>query len=156
MEEVITNKKQENEINSNIELEHIYNAIRNLKPEHQINILSNYKIIELFEIFSTNEKYEQYLNDLFAIAGEYRNRAIALSLLHTEAFLQSMRKNEKLDGADLMCQMYDCIPETDRKRFCESIFQKKDFFEDAYRNMISVLENAVKSNEATEKNTAKE
>lgn len=129
MEGIVTDKKQENEMNSNIELEHIYNAIRNLKPEHQINILSNYKIIELFEIFSTNEKYEQYLNDLFAIAGEYRNRAIALSLLHTEAFLQSMRKNEKLDGADLMCQMYDCIPETDRKRFCESMLQKKDFCE---------------------------
>lgn len=129
MEEVITNKKQENEISSNIELEHIYNAIRNLKPEHQISILSNYKIVELFEIFSTNEKYEQYLNDLFAIAGEYRNRAIALSLLHTEAFLQSIKKSEVLDGADLMCQMYDCIPETDRKRFCESMLQKKDFCE---------------------------
>ncbi len=116
-------------MSSNIELEHIYNAIRNLKPEHQINILSNYKIIELFDIFSTNEKYEQYLGDLFAIAGEYRNRAIALSLLHAEAFLQSMKKNEVLDGANLMCQMYDCILETDRKRFCESMLQKKDFCE---------------------------
>lgn len=129
LEEVITDKKQENEISSNIELEHIYNAIRNLKPEYQINILSNYKIIELFDIFSTNEKYEQYLNDLFAIAGEYRNRAIALSLLHTEAFLQSIKKNEMFDGAELMCQMYDCIPETDRKRFCENMLQKKDFCE---------------------------
>lgn len=129
MEEIITDKKQEIEISSNIELEHIYNAIRNLKPEHQINILSNYKIIELFDIFSTNKKYEQYLDDLFAIAGEYRNRAIALSLLHAEAFLQSMKKNEVLDGADLMCQMYDCIPEADRKRFCESMLQKKDFCE---------------------------
>lgn len=129
MEEIVTDKKQENEIRSNIELEHIYNAIRNLKPEHQINILSNYKIIELFDIFSTNEKYEQYLNDLFAIAGEYRNRAIALSLLHTEAFLQSIKRNEVLDGADLMCQMYDCIPEADRKRFCDSMLQKKDFCE---------------------------
>lgn len=129
MEEIITDKKQEIEISSNIELEHIYNAIRNLKPEHQINILSNYKIIELFDIFSTNKKYEQYLDDLFAIAGEYRNRAIALSLLHAESFLQSMKKNEVLDGADLMCQMYDCIPEEDRKRFCESMLQKKDFCE---------------------------
>lgn len=129
MEEIVTDKKQEIEMSSNIELEHIYNAIRNLKPEHQINILSNYKIIELFDIFSTNEKYEQYLDDLFAIAGEYRNRAIALSLLHAEAFLQSMKKNEVLDGADLMCQMYDCIPEADRKRFCESMLQKKDFCE---------------------------
>lgn len=129
MEEVITDKKQEISTDANISLDDIYNAIKCLKPEHQINILSNYKIIELFEIFSTNEQYEQYLNDLFAIAGEYRNRAIALSLLHTEAFLQSIKKNEVLDGADLMCQMYDCIPETDRKRFCESMMQKKDFCE---------------------------
>lgn len=82
---------------------------------------------ELYNIFENNETYKKYVKDLFAVAIEYNDRAIALSALHTEAFLQSMRKNEKLDGAELMCQMYDCIPEEDRKRFCESMLQKKDF-----------------------------
>lgn len=43
-----------------------------------------------------------------------------------------------------------------QKRFCESMLQKKDIFEDTYKNMISVFENAVKSNDVTEKNTVKE
>lgn len=129
MEEIVTDKKQEISTDVNISLDDIYNAIKCLKPEHQVSVLANYKMPELYNIFENNETYKKYIKDLFAVAIEYNDRAIALSALHTEAFLQSMRKNEKLDGADLMCQMYDCIPETDRKRFCENTLQKKDFCE---------------------------
>ena len=54
--------------NSNISLEDIYNAIRNLNAKHQGIILGNYKILELYEIFADNEQYRQYINDLFAIS----------------------------------------------------------------------------------------
>lgn len=126
MEEIITDKKQEM---SNISLDDIYNAIKCLKPEHQVSVLANYRLLELYNIFENNERYNKYIKDLFVAAIDFNDRAIALSALHTEAFLQSMKKNEVLDGADLMCQMYDCIPEADRKRFCESMMQKKDFCE---------------------------
>lgn len=152
----MTDKKQEISTDVKISLDDIYNAIKCLKPEHQVMVLANYKLPELYSIFENNETYNKYIKDLFAIAIEYNDRAIALSALHTEAFLQSIKKTEVLDGADLMCQMYDCMSEADQKRFCESMLQKKDFFEDTYKNMISVFENAVKSNEATEKNTVKE
>lgn len=152
-EVVITKKKQ---VNSNISMDNIYNAIRYLKPEQQGIILSNYKIIELYDIFANNEAYEKYINDLFAVSREHTSRAVTLSSLHTEAFLQSIKKQEEFNPVDAMCQMYDCMSEADQKRFCGSMFQKKDFFEDAYKNMISVLENAVKSNEVTEKNAVKE
>lgn len=129
MEEVITDKKQEFSKDVNISLDDIYNAIKCLKPEHQVSILANYKLLELYNIFVNNERYNKYIKDLFAVATDFNDRAIALSALHTEAFLQNMKKNEKLDGAGLMCQMYDCIPEADRKRFFQSMLQKKDFCE---------------------------
>lgn len=129
MEEIITDKKQEISKDVNISLDDIYNAIKCLKPEHQVSILANYRLLELYNIFESNETYNKYIKDLFALATDFNDRAIALSALYTEAFLQSMKKNEVLDGADLMCQMYDCIPEADRKRFCESILKKKDFCE---------------------------
>ena len=58
-EVVITEKKQEN---SNIELGHIYDAIRYLEPEQQMNILANYKFIELYDILSSKETYEKYID----------------------------------------------------------------------------------------------
>lgn len=129
MEEIVTDKKQEISTDVNISLDDIYIAIKCLKPEHQASVLANYKVPELYNIFESDETYKKYIKDLFAVAIEYNDRAIALSALHTEAFLQSIKKTEVLDGADLMCQMYDCIPEVDRKRFCESMLQKKDFCE---------------------------
>lgn len=155
-EVVITEKKQDNSADSNISLDNIYNAIRYLKPEHQGVILANYKLTELYNIFSDDENYKKYLDDLYSVANGYIDRVVALSALHTEAFLQSIKKQEEFNPVDTMCKMFDCMSEADQKRFCESMFQKKDFFEDAYMSMISVLENAVKSNEIVEKNTVKE
>ena len=119
-------------------------------------ILANYKLTELYSIFSDDENYKKYIDDLYCVANGYIDRVVALSALHTEAFLQSIKKQEEFNPVDAMCQMYDCISEEDKKRFCQDILQKKKFFEDAYKNMISVFESAVKSNEITEKNTVKE
>lgn len=139
-EEIITEKKQ---ANSNIELQNIYDAIRYLKPEQQGIILSNYKLTELYSIFRDNQEYKKYINDLFAVSNEYTNRAIALSALHTEAFLRSMKIKEEFDPVGTMCQMFDCMSEEDQKRFCEGMFQKKGFFEDAYKTMMDSFENVV-------------
>lgn len=79
---MITEKKQ---VNSNISLDNIYNAIRYLKPEHQAMILTNYKLPELYSILADDESYKKYIDDLFAVSDEYMKRAIALSALHTEA-----------------------------------------------------------------------
>lgn len=94
MEEIITDKKQENNKDVNISLDDIYNAIKCLKPEHQVSVLANYKLFELYNIFENDETYEKYIKDLFAVAIDFNDRAIALSALHTEAFLQSMKKKE--------------------------------------------------------------
>ena len=138
-----TEKNQEINADSNIKLENIYNAIRYLKPEHQGIILSAYKFTELYDIFANNESYEKYINDLFAVSHEYTNRAIALSALHTEAFLQSMREKEVFDPAYTMCQLFDCMSEADQKRFCNGMLQKKEFFEDAYKVMMNTFQSAV-------------
>ena len=116
-----------------------------MKPEQQGIILSNYKFIELFNIFADNESYEKYIKDLFAVANEYNNRAIALSALHTEAFLQSMKKKEEFDAANAMCQMFDCMSKEDQKRFCEGMLQKKEFFEDAYESIMNTFQDAMKN-----------
>lgn len=137
---MITEKKQ---VNSNIEMQNIYDAIRYLKPEHQVTILSTYKFTELYDILANDESYKKYIDDLFAVSDEYIKRAIALSSLHTEAFLQSMKKPEEFDPASTMCQMFDCMSEADQKRFCEDMLQKKGFFEDVYKMMMNSFQNAV-------------
>ena len=65
---MITEKKQ---VKSNIEFQNIYDAIRYLKPEQQIIILSNFKLTELYSIFADDESYKKYINDLFAVSEEY-------------------------------------------------------------------------------------
>ncbi len=127
-------------------MQNIYDAIRYLKPEQQGIILSNFKLTELYSIFVDDKNYKKYIDDLFAVSDEYMKRAIALSALHTEAFIRSMKKPEVFDPASTMCQMYDCISEEDKKKFCEVMFQKKDFFQDAYKTMMDSFENAVKGN----------
>ena len=139
MEEVITEKKQ---TNSNISLDNIYNAVRYLKPEQQGIILENYKLTELYGIFENQETYEKYISDLFTVAKEYSDRAIALISLHTEAFLQSMKKQEEFDPAIIICQMFDCMSETDQKRFCWDIFQKKGFFEESVKMIQAWFDSA--------------
>lgn len=136
---MITEKKQ---VNSNISLDNIYNAIRYLKPEQQGIILNNYKISELYSILADDESYEKYINDLFAVSHEYTSRAVALSLLHTEALLQSMGK-QRFDVLDSMGKAYDSLPDIDKKIFCENMLQKKGFFEDAYKMMMDNFESAV-------------
>lgn len=137
---MITEKKQ---VNSNISLDNIYKAIGNIKPEYQANILANYKLTELYNIFINDAGYEKYVNDLFATSNMYINRAIALMDLHTEAFIQSIRKQEEFDPAITMCQMFDFMTEEDQKRFCKNILQKKGFFEDAYKMIMDSFECAV-------------
>lgn len=114
-----------------------------MKPEQQGIILNNYKITELYSILADDENYKKYTDDLFSASREYIGRAVALSALHTEAFLQSMKKKEEFDPAIAMCQMFDCMSEKDQKRFCESMLQKKEFFVDAYKMMMDSFESAV-------------
>ena len=114
-----------------------------MKTEQQAIIISNYKLTELYGICENDERYKQYIRDLFTYANDIINKAGALISLHTEAFKQSMMKKEEFDPASTMCQMFDCMSEADQKRFCEGMFQKKGFFVDAYKMMMDSLENAV-------------
>ena len=101
-----------------------------MNPEQQGIILNHYKITELYSILADDESYKKYIDDLFAVSDGYMKRAIALSVLHTEAFLQSMGK------------AYDNLPDIDKKIFCENMLQKKEFFQDAYKMMMNSFQNA--------------
>ncbi|MCM1253243.1 MAG: hypothetical protein NC321_10510 [Clostridium sp.] len=94
---------------------------------------------------TNKESYKQHIDDLFVISNEYMNRIIALSALRTEALLRNMRKQEAFDKAGIMCQMFDCMSEADKKRFCEGMLQKKEFFEDVHKAMSSETQNTAKS-----------
>lgn len=145
-----TEKKQENSTDNNISLDNIYKALGYLKPEEQGIILSTYKLTELYSICANDEGYRQYIRDLFSFANETINKAGALISLHTEAFKQSLKKQEEFNIVDSMNKTYDQLSEADQKKFCEEIFQKKGFFEDAYKMMMGVFENAVESGKSTD------
>lgn len=113
-----------------------------MKPEQQVIILSNFKLTELYSILADDESYKKYIDDLFAVSDEYMKRAVALSALHTEAFIQSMGK-QRFDVLDSMGKAYDNLLDIDKKIFCESMLQKKEFFVDAYKMMMDILESAV-------------
>lgn len=145
-----TEKKQENSTDNNISLDNIYKALGYLKPEQQGIIISNYKLTELYSICENKETYEKYIRDLFTYANDIINKVGALISLHTEAFKQSLKKQEEFDIVDSMGKTYDQLTEADQKKFCEEIFQKKGFFEDAYKMMMSVFENAVENGKCTD------
>ena len=145
-----TEKKQGNSVDSNISLDNIYRALGYLKPEEQGIVISNYKLTDLYSIFANNEGYTQYIRDLFSFANETINKAGALISLHTEAFRQSMKKQEEFNIVDSMSKTYDQLTEADQKKFCEEMFQKKGFFEDVYKMMMSVFENAVENRKCTD------
>jgi len=145
-----TEKKQENSTDNNISLDNIYKALGYLKPEEQGIILSTYKLTELYSICANDEGYRQYIRDLFSFANETINKAGALISLHTEAFKQSLKKQEEFNIVDSMNKTYDQLSEADQKKFCEEMFQKKGFFEDVYKMMMSVFENAVENRKCTD------
>ena len=129
-----------------------------MNSKEQGIIFSTYKLAELYSICSDQETYEKYIRDLFVTAKEWSDRAGALISLHTEAFKQSLKKQEEFNIVDSMSKTYDQLTEADQKKFCEEIFQKKGFFEDAYKMMMSVFENAVengKCNDVVENSTVK-
>lgn len=139
-----TEKNQEFNADSNISLDNIYKAVGYLKPEHQGIILNNYKLTELYSILADDESYKKYINDLFAVSNEYSNRAIALSALHTEAFLQSLGRR-KVNMLDTMNHAYNNLSEENKKAFCKEMLNNKDFFEDAYKIMTEIFESAMKT-----------
>ena len=124
-----------------------------MKPEQQGIIISNYKLTELYSILADNEGYKQYIRDLFTCANDIINKAGALISLHTEAFLQSMKKPEEVNAVDSMDKAYDQLSEADQKQFCKDMLGKKEFFQDAYKVMMDCFEKAVevKSDAVSEK-----
>jgi len=124
-------------------LDNIYKALGYLKPEQQGIIISNYKLTELYGILADNERYKQYIRDLFTCANEIINKAGALISLHTEAFKQSMMKPEEVNAVDSMGKAYDKLSEADQKQFCKDMLGKKEFFQDAYKVMMDSFEKAV-------------
>lgn len=113
-----------------------------LKPEQQAIIISNYKLTELYDIFANNEDYRRYINSCFNDANEIINKAGALISLHTEAFKQSIKKTEEINAVDCMGNAYDQLSETDQKRFCQEMFQKKGFFEESVKMIQGWFESA--------------
>lgn len=136
---MITEKKQ---ANSNIELRHIYDAIRYLKPEQQGIILNNYKVTELYAILADDNEYEKCLRNLFDNSNAYSMLAIALMALHTEAVMEK-RGRSKVDVMDSINKAYNSMSEEDKKIFCGNMLQKKAFFVDAYKMMMDSFESAV-------------
>lgn len=97
----------------------------------------------MYGICENDERYKQYIRDLFTYANDIINKAGALISLHTEAFKQSIKKTEEVNAVDSMGKAYDQLSETDQKRFCQEIFQKKGFFEESVKMIQAWFESAI-------------
>lgn len=136
---MITEKKQ---VNSNIELQNIYDAIRYLKPEQQGIILSTYKLTDLGSILIDRKNYEKYITDLLQSATTYINTVGALTALRKKAVKDS-EKSKEIDVWETMIQVYDSLPEEYKKVFCMNLLDRREFFEDAYKMMMDSFQSAV-------------
>lgn len=145
-EELIT---EQNQIDSNIlSIDHVYNAIRNLKPEYQGILLSQYKLFDLYTLLGKDIKeYDKYLTGIINSANEYLKLFGALVDLY-----MGVCKEQNTDVLDSMGQAYDRLPEEDKKRVCGAMMGNKEFFSDAYGIMMdafgSVLEKEKESGNA--------
>ena len=137
--EGLTTEKQVN--NSNITIDNIYNAIRCLSPEHQVKILENYKLTELYSILADDNGYKEYIFNLFNVSKEYSDRATALTLLHSEALTESLGKR-KIDMLEAVNQVYDGLSEEEKQKFCMGMLARKEFFEGSCKMIMDVFEHA--------------
>lgn len=133
---------EQKEVNSNISLDNIYNAIRYLKPEQQGIILSTYRVKDLSSILIDRKNYEKYITDLLQSATTYINTVGALADLRKEAVKDS-EKSKEFDIWETMIQVYDNLPVEYKKVFCMKLLDRREFFEDAYKMMMNIFENAV-------------
>ena len=132
----------EKQVYSNkITIDNIYNAIRCLSPENQVKILENYKLAELHFIFADNNGYKEYISNLFNVSKEYSERAMALTLLHSEALTESLGKR-KIDMLEAMKQTYDWLSEEEKQKFCQDMLGRKEFFEGSCKMIMDAFEHA--------------
>ena len=127
---------EQNQIDSNtLSIDHIYNAIRNLKPEYQGILLSQYKLFDLYTLLEKDIKeYDRYLASIINSANEYTKLFGALVDLY-----MGVCKGQNANVSDSMTQAYDRLPEEDKKKVCGSMMGKKEFFSDAYGIMMDVF-----------------
>lgn len=127
---------EQNQIDSNtLSIDHIYNAIRNLKPEYQGILLSQYKLFDLYTLLEKDIKeYDRYLASIINSANEYTKLFGALVDLY-----MGVCKEQNANVSDSMTQAYDRLPEEDKKKVCGSMMGKKEFFSDAYGIMMDVF-----------------
>lgn len=128
---------EQNLINGNtLTIDHVYNAIRNLKPEYQGILLSQYKLFDLYTLLGKDIKeYDQYLTGIINSANEYLKLFGALVDLY-----MGVCKEQSANASDSMAQAYDRLPEEDKKRVCGVFLGKREFFENAYKVMMGVFE----------------
>lgn len=135
------NRQQENNEPGKIDLNAIYNAVRNLNADSQKTILSQYKFSELYQLFRDYEGYTKYISELIKGASAYLQTANALSELYNESLKETHGRQE----SELIMSMnkaYEGLSDEARKKFCESMVGKKGFFEDAYKMIIGTLSSA--------------
>ncbi len=105
-----------------------------------MKILENYKIMELYSILADKDKFEKYISYLRNISNDYFIRVLALMSLYTGTLEE--RRKEKLTMREVMSQSYDSLSVEEKQRFCQDMLGRKEFFGDACRMIVGVLENA--------------
>ena len=124
-----------------LSIDHIYNTIRNLKPEYQGILLSQYNFYDLRTLLEKDiVEYDRYLTSIINSAEKYFKLFGALVDLYI-----GVRKEQESDIMASMSQAYDRLSEEDKKKVCGAMMGKKEFFSDAYKNMMDVFQKAMKS-----------
>lgn len=124
-----------------LSIDHIYNTIRNLKPKYQEVLLSQYNFYDLRTLLEEDiVEYDRYLTSIINSAEKYFKLFSALVDLYI-----GVRKEQESDIMASISQAYDRLSEEDKKKVCVVMMGKKEFFSDAYKNMMDGFQNAMKS-----------
>lgn len=138
---------EQNQTNSN-DFENVFNAICNVRPEHQIVLFENYKLLELYALITDEIEYQQHTADLTNTAKKLISMLNAVTDLRKEV-IKECNEARQFDIADDMCQSFDKLPEADKKRVCGAMMGKKEFFTDDYGIMMDVLGNVLEKKEGS-------
>ena len=139
MEELITEQKQTND--NDIDMNVIYRTLPNLKPENQGLLTVNYKLTDLCYWANHEDELREYLQSLIDSANANIKLVHAFIEFYNGILVES--RDRKGYIADGMLRLYDALPDESKRKVCEDLLSRKNFYEDACLKIMDSFSKAV-------------
>ena len=142
-EEQTTENQHENKQQNSITENSVLSAIRKLDSMSCGLLLKHFKLGELYQMIATEKDLARCTENFSIMATFYIDLVSALVKLRTEAIKELNGKNEE-DTINTIQSVYDGMSDVCKKEFCRKMVDRGDFFQDAYKEIMSKMCSALR------------